>query len=29
MDPKIVVNAFNTFFLTLTEKLNLQQGGEA
>jgi hypothetical protein len=25
MDPKNVANAFNTFFLTITEKLNIQQ----
>jgi hypothetical protein len=24
-DPKNVANAFNTFFLTITEKLNIQQ----
>jgi hypothetical protein len=27
MDPRIVANAFNTFFLSLAENLNLHQGG--
>jgi hypothetical protein len=27
MDPKVVSNAFSTFFLTVAEKLNLHQGG--
>jgi hypothetical protein len=28
MDPKIVANALNTFFLTVTENLSLHQEGE-
>jgi hypothetical protein len=28
MDPKIVADAFKTFFLTVAENLHLHQGGE-